>query len=252
MQVVRQVFGGDSKTSGKVTKMTKGIETGIIIGCEAFRCIVDLGELYKKRKEVPQDGKLGYTRKEFVEDCVERISSVIFSTVVSGAVTMTVMMVPGLGPVAGFVKKILCGSPGTETSGSAIKWVGPQIAKAITSFIANDRPVSLDQLNPGDHIVVYGNVLHPRCHCVVLNTVEETGEIVVIRYKNGSGVVYEELSYDEKNPPLKMMYPANTEIFSPEEIVDRAMDALEAYDKRYNLLTNNCKHFAYSVIMKPK
>ena len=220
---------GDLTASATVLA-SQAVGAGVLIAFEGVKCIVDLKEMCNSRNQVPQDGKLGYSRRDFVEDVVTRISSALFSTTLG--VLGGLVIVPGLGPVVGFVTSIICGSLGVALGQTLGELVGSRIGRAIASLVPDDRPVNLQQLSPGDTIIINDGVRHPRSHCIVVKVVEENGDIIVIRFKSDTGVTYEELLFDDQNPPKKVIYPENAEKYTPQEIVERAMMAFDSYHRQ--------------------
>ena len=243
------VFEPASATN--IAVATEAIGSAVFVAVEGFKCFIDISKLYEKRKEVPQEGKVGYSRRAFVEDITTRITKALIITTlgVTGAILGTILF-PAIGPVAALVAGVLYHSVCHITGNILGELVGQNISRGFTNLIMNDCSVSLGQLKRGDHIVVFGNPLHPRCHCIVSSINKESKEIHVIRFRYKLGVVREVLSYDEKHPPRKMLYGETTETFSPKEIINRACFALLCYNKRYDLIWRNCKHFAYAIIKK--
>ena len=94
-------------------------------------------------------------------------------------------------------------------------------------------------LQLGDQIVCYGNILHPRHHCIVLWHEEEKNLVNVIHNTYESGVKQE---WIELKPPFNVVTYREDQCLPAHQVLGRAISKLGSND--YNLLTYNCKDFA--------
>lgn len=243
-----------------VTRSAEAVGAGVIVAFEGGICIWNLGRLYQKYKTVQKDGRNSMSRKDFIAEMVTQISQRFFAAGLGaggglGLTALGTVVCPGLGTAAGAVLGIVGGCIGASFGHVAGVALGHFIAGAIVKTIkTNDRAVTIDDLEPGDHIVVYGNMFHPRCHAIVVRVHKEERHIIIIRHSYEKGVILDAIYYSGYDPVFKVMYPkdAKPSPYTSEEIVNRAIKAVAEYDQSYNILWNNCKHFVYSLTLKPE
>ena len=118
-----------------------------------------------------------------------------------------------------------------------------------------ERASSLDQIQRGDHIHFIGKLL-TYCHHAIVETVDKVhGEVNVIEYSNSVKNFIEDNSSAPKHPGLAVVVRGKCNLenhtvyvvkhsrcLDPETVVSRAKSRLG--ERKYNLLTNNCEHFA--------
>ena len=106
--------------------------------------------------------------------------------------------------------------------------------------MATARAIScLDELKPGDHIqVLFAGIFHH--HMLVVETVDDSTIRVVHNSKQKNRVVEENLPYRPEDITV-LDYACN---YTGQEIVERARARI---GEPYQLLLNNCEHFAYEV-----
>ncbi|KAJ8026405.1 hypothetical protein HOLleu_31209 [Holothuria leucospilota] len=118
----------------------------------------------------------------------------------------------------------------------------------INSDHKDEEVSSVFDLQKGDHIVLSGWMLHPRCHAIVVETNEYTDQIKVIRFTYANGVVEEWLPF--KQPVYKVLshnvgrlYTVNSDLFDPDEVISRARSKIDDSNLVYHIALNNCKTF---------
>ena len=121
--------------------------------------------------------------------------------------------------------------------------LAPSVGRVISATLkSGDVPVqSTLDLYTGDHIVFCAHALHPRCHAIVINTLSQT-EIEVIRNTWERGVVREIVTH-HPGRPLYMVNYKDEEMRRPRVVLERAFSRLG--EKKYSIVSNNCKDFAY-------
>jgi hypothetical protein len=237
-----------------VTKSAEAVGVGVIIAFETGYCIWNLSKLYKLYQRVPSYGKQGLSRKDFISEAIASISEHLFGAMGGaglglGLTALGTFLCPGLGTVAGAVLGIIGGTVGCALGHAVGLPIGRLVACQIASaFKVNDRCVRLEDIKPGDHIVLYGNGLHPRCHAIAMSINEDANEIVVIRHTYKHGIIYEVVPFVA--PVYRVCYPPSIATYTSEEITIRAIHALAEYKMAYNILLNNCKDFVYSITIR--
>ncbi|XP_071831623.1 uncharacterized protein [Apostichopus japonicus] len=105
-----------------------------------------------------------------------------------------------------------------------------------------DEEVQLNELLPGDHIVTSHTTLHPRCHAIVASVNLQMGQLGLIRNVFPGRIVER---VEKVSPPILRVVYNKSDICSPDEVIQKARSE-HARKKHlyYNILTNNCKHFA--------
>lgn len=110
-----------------------------------------------------------------------------------------------------------------------------------------EKITSLSQIKAGDHIGWFrpGLIGH---HAIVSDCCPWCGSVRVIHYKKQDGrmkVVEEWIPFwRQRGTPFKVLYDADKVIDSELAVIYRARARLG--EERYNLVLNNCEHFATS------
>ncbi|XP_032230396.1 uncharacterized protein LOC116613976 [Nematostella vectensis] len=246
--------------SSEVIGAAEMIGAGVIIASEVGICIWNLNKLYQKYVEVAKDGRKSLSKKDFIKEVVGQISQRFFAGGLGagGGIALTAIgtvLCPGLGTVGGAVLGIVGGCVGSLLGHVIGTTLGPFLSKAIVKTImTNDRAVTPNDLRPGDHIVRYGNPLHPRCHAIVIRVYADKKLVRIVRHSYEKGVIQEVLPFEQLNPLFRVTYPANAKTYSTEDVVYRALYAVAEYDPKnpsYNIFFNNCKDFVYRITVKP-
>ena len=222
---------------------SQAIGAGIVLIVEAGFIIFDVYKMYKERKY----GDI--SRSDFIEGAVRRIIEGILSAGVSIGCSIGLEIGAGclfglcFGPIGALVGGLLGGIIGGIIGGSLIRvsigtLAGSWAGKAIACRFPNDRVVKINELTLGDHIVLTGWFLHPRCHAIVLEH-NKKDEILVIRNTHKKGVVQEWMKVEE--PVMKVEYKHGA-CLEPEKVIENARSLLG--QTKYNLATYNCKTFA--------
>jgi hypothetical protein len=168
---------------------------------------------------------------------------VVFGAAIGNAIC------PGVGTLVGVVVGCVVGGVADGLVGRACGHVvGNFIARSIVAtFKTDDRAVALDDIQPGDHLVFYKKLLHPRCHAVAIGVNKERKCVTVIKNTFSRGVVKEDIPF--KEPVYRVSYKDKIKTYPKETIVERAHNALTRQHSKYNIFTYNCKHFAYDMII---
>ena len=222
---------------------SQGVGAGIIILIESGFVIWDLSQAYSERK----DGKI--SRADFIEASTRRVVEGVASA--GSAITCSIGMEIGVGclfglafgPVGMVVGGIIGGVVGGIAGGAVGRvigsWGGSLAGKIISRRFPDDRAVTdINDLKPGDHVVLTGWFLHPRCHAIVIEHNKED-EVLMIRNTKERGVVEE---WMEINRPLVRVEYKRGACLEPEKVIENARSLLG--QTRYNLATYNCKTFA--------
>lgn len=174
----------------------------------------------------------GGTTGAFIGAAVGTMFCPFFGTAVGAAIGTPVGVFVG-GIIGGIIGGVLGHAGGT--------FLGHIIGGGIVSWIKHDdRAVkSITDLKEGDQIVFYCWALHPRCHAIVVGH-DARRNVKVIRSTYERGVVEEWVEY--KDPVYRVTYMVH-EIVPVAETMRRARSKI-GRPNDYNLLTNNCKHFA--------
>ncbi len=261
---------------------SQAVGAGVIMMIETGFVIWDLSQAYAERK----DSTL--SRNDFIEAAARRIIEGIvscgFTIVCSVGLEVGLGLAFGAifgGPVGVVIGGIIGGLIGGIAGGAvgrAIGTLGGSVAgKMIASCFPNDRAVlKVNQLKPGDHIILSGWFLHPRCHAIVVDhrvekkqrekfvaigsdgeedeymsadddeeeedsEVEDGkgGEILVIRNTHQHGVVEEWVMFE--HPVYRVEYNKG-ESMQAEQVIATARSKIG--QNRYNLARYNCKTFA--------
>ena len=101
-----------------------------------------------------------------------------------------------------------------------------------------ERITSLDQLKPGDHIMVNEGLYYH--HMIVVNVVSNNTIRVIHNSKEAGRVEVKVVDYTREDIIL-LVYSSP---YSRQEIIERARKRI---GKGYNLLSYNCEHFATEV-----
>ena len=122
-------------------------------------------------------------------------------------------------------------------------WLAPSVGMVISATLkSRDVPVqSTLDLYTGDHIVFCAHYLHPQCHAIVINPLSQT-DVEVIRNTWQRGVVREVVTH-RSGSPLYMINYKDEKMRRPRVVLERAFSRLG--EKKYSILFNNCKTFAY-------
>jgi len=240
-----------SKSTPEFTDVISQVGIGAVIVYEGGICIWNLWRCYQNYK------KKNMSRIEFIKEIVKQISKSFFSVteaVGDAPTALGTVLCPGLGTVGGAVLGIIEGCAYIHRSfGMDIgKFVSLAIAKTIKT---NDQAVTVQDLRPGDHIILYGNLFHPRCHAIFVEDCREKNMIKVIRRKYKSGIQEEDIGYQARDclTIFRQSYLSSLETYSSEVIIKRAKKAVEDSNEgstKYNILLNNCKHFVYGITLK--
>ncbi len=204
----------------------------------------------KAIKEFHDKQKTGdFDRQEFIALTVKRTLEGLFGAgacagfAVLGGFLFGLIPVTGpvaivLFPIVGSVLGGVIGSAAGKTGGDKL---GELLGKVIATRFRNDTAIQdLAKLHEGDHVVVSGHLLHPRHHVIVLETDPDNRRLHVIHRRHRHGSVLEE--WLEVDLPVYRVTWSEEDGRSPEETVKRARSKLG--EKGYNLINNNCKHFA--------
>lgn len=115
--------------------------------------------------------------------------------------------------------------------------VGPHVGQLIQKTVRQlDRRVTLKDLQFGDHVVLSGTVIHPRCHAIIVSLDIKAKKMRLIRSTYEKGVVEEWV----RAPSYLLLVERNCDV-NTEILVREARQKIGIND--YNILTNNCKHF---------
>ncbi|XP_071798092.1 uncharacterized protein [Asterias amurensis] len=241
---------GSAELFERLCKGTDVVGAGIVIVIEGVACVWNLGECYQQREK----GDL--SMREFVKTATQLVvdalcaAGLAVSLGVAGhaggaalgaaAVTFTI---PGIGTaIGGFIGSIVGGAVGSLVGRAFGSFIGAPIGHCLARQIGtDDSAVRIEELLPGDQIVSYGNLLHPRHHAIVVSRSRDQSKVRVVHSTYGKGVVEEEVDFIE--PVYKVIYREQN-CFPPEKVIERARSKIVDDAYTYSLVWNNCKHFA--------
>ena len=233
---------GIAETAETVMSGTNAMGAGLVVAIEGVWVVIDVKNLYNERM------KGSISRNDFIERTTNRILKGLVAAGIGVGVSMVVSyFAPGFldtlvgtvvigGVVAGV------GVLATHCLGETMKSRG--ILNEILMLEYDDFVIkSIDDLEAGDQIVIWGNWTHPRCHAIVTQVISRYGIIWVIRNTYANGVVRETLKFKDLGNVCKVAYP-KYHCYDKDEVVRRANRVLERGQYRYHILTYNCKTFA--------
>lgn len=230
-----------------VTRCADAIGAGVIVAFQGGICMWDLGRLYQRYMEYYRNKKM--SRMEFIQLMVKEISKKFFEVFDSKNMTaMGKMKCPGLGEVVGVVLGIIGGCVGpaiNQVIRMTIGKVNLYERAVLRKLKPNNRMVTLDDLQPGDHIISY-KYYPTSCHGIVVQVHKSEQRVIFIRLSEEKGVILDELFYDGYDPLFKVTYSDNVSSYSGEEIVNRAIKEVA----RETILWNNCENFVCSMTLK--
>ena len=147
----------------------------------------------------------------------------------------------GLGVEVGiYIGSILSGDPMGVPDRICGTALGRTFGKMITLTVKHDdRLIKFSDLKRGDQIVMCAWFFHPRCHAIVLELNKKKRAMRAIRNTHMKGVIEEWLDFV---PPVYQVSYNENDRRSVGDTIERARSKLG--ENTYNLLTNNCKHFA--------
>ena len=240
----RMVYYATSEVIERAVKGTNLIGAGFIIFIEGVYLIIDLSKFHAQRKS----GDV--TRNDFIESVITRVTRAIFSAActigagiggeILGGIAGTLIL-PGIGTVIGaIIGGAVCSIFGKLVGHVVGNFSGYVISRAALKLLKYDDVAvkKISDLTSGDQIVLYVRLSHPRCHMLVVEH-DGVSKIKVIRSTYRCGVVEEWIMFVE--PIYKVIYPDN-ECRSIDETLCKARSKIGT--NTYNLLINNCKHFA--------
>ncbi|PIK53770.1 hypothetical protein BSL78_09360 [Apostichopus japonicus] len=139
------------------------------------------------------------------------------------------------------------GSQSSEEAGWDYWSVGRSVAKGIAKKMIKHKSWSvrkIEDLKPGDQVVLYKWWLHPRCHMIVVgvNAVEKTFD--VIRFTYGKGVIKETVPFCEYIENIEKVEHHEDDVFPADKIIERAHSKMSE-PQCYDIREYNCKHFAF-------
>lgn len=222
----------------------QGIGFGIVVVIHGLYFTINVTKLYKEK----QDGKL--TDMEFKGKLWRQIMSTLEGIFFTGGIPVAGALILGLfnpctAVVIGgvFVAAVLGGALTTYANGFGHTLMGRMMSHCTRPIILYESLLvaSVNEVSPGDHIVITKWLFHPRCHAIVVDVVTDEDALVVIRFTYERGVVREKIKF--KTPTYKVLYKKGTS-FDSEKVMNRAEDKFRSNKLVYDILLNNCKSFA--------
>ena len=221
------------------------VGAGFVICFEAGFMIWDLSKCHSQR--VAGD----ISRNDFVQSVTRRVGQAILTATGSAIVgfgseapgaTIGTLICPGIGTaigamVFGVIGGVIGGVVGAGIGNSFGNIAGGAIAALIKYDDVSVKDIK--HLRLGDHVVLCSHLFHPRCHALFICH-DGRSKICVVRSTHERGVVEEWLDF--VRPLYKVTYK-DGECIAPEETIRIACLHI-GKKNRYNILSNNCKHFA--------
>ncbi|XP_013790827.1 uncharacterized protein LOC106474682 [Limulus polyphemus] len=242
---------GVSEFIEEAMKAGNWVGATIVLLVETFFCLKDIWKINKEREA----GNL--SRRDYIKTLSERILEYIFSTafavlagfvadwlggfilgaIIQTGVSASIAALSGIGLalVLGIVIGGVLGVAGKAIGFAVGENVGRQISERC---FRDDRLVELTSLEPADHLVFPGGLLHPRHHAIFVEH-DGLGKVKIIHNTSKQGVVKEWVDF---KPPVYRVQYRTIECHPPHKVLDRARSKLATNE--YNILWNNCKHFA--------
>ena len=241
---------GGAELFERLCKGTDVVGAGVVIVFEGVVCVWELKEYYQKRE------KGGLSMSEFVKTATQRVVEALCGAGLAvslglagqaggaalGAAAGT-FIIPGIGTaIGGFIVSIVGGVVGSFGGRAIGSLIGAPIGRCLARQIGtDDSAVRIEELLPGDQIVSYGNLLHPRHHAIVVSRTQDQSKVRVVHSTYGKGVVEEEVDFIE--PVYKVIYHEQ-KCVPPEKVIERARSKIVDDAYTYSLVWNICKHFA--------
>ena len=237
---------GLAETFERLGHGTDVVGAGFVLVFEGVACVWDLGKVYEKRR------MSGISRKDFIKTATQRVSEALCGAGLAiglgmggqalGAAVGTIIF-PGLGTAAGaFIGSIVGGVIGSIGGRAVGSLIGPHIGRALTSAIGtDDQAVRIEDIKPGDQVVFYGNLFHPRHHAIVVACDQANRKVKVVHNTYSNGVVEENVDFAD--PVFRLMYNKK-DCYPPDEVISKARSKIGDDSYTYSLATNNCKDFA--------
>ncbi|XP_038071383.1 uncharacterized protein LOC119740223 [Patiria miniata] len=234
---------GEAEFIEQVWKGSNWVGVGLVFAFEGRTCYWDLRQVYEKRKSG------GISLKDFIETASRRVSEAIFGAGLASFIGIAgqaagSFILPGiLSPVGAFLGSVVGGTLGLIIGKPLGSIVGPHIGRAITSAMGtDDRAVErIEDLKPGDQVVFYGNLLHPRHHAIVVDRFPGAKKVQVVHNTYNQGVIEEKVDFSTS--VFRLVYDER-KCYPPDEVIQRARSKIGDETYRYSLVWNNCKHFA--------
>ncbi|XP_022093512.1 uncharacterized protein LOC110980814 [Acanthaster planci] len=241
---------GAAETFERLANGTNAVGAGFIVFFEGCACVFDLSKIWEAREE----GDV--SRKDFIASTFQRVTEAVLGAglAVGGGIAGEMagasagagagtLIFPGLGTVVGaFIGSIVGGVVGSTFGRYLGTYLGSPISRALATTIGtDDRAVkSIEDLNPGDQVVFYGNLLHPRHHAIVVECDKGKGMVRVVHNTYQNGVVEESVEF---RPPVYRLVYDKKDCYPPDEVIKRARSKIGDETYKYSLAFNNCKSF---------
>ncbi|XP_072019149.1 uncharacterized protein [Amphiura filiformis] len=218
----------------------KGVASGVVIALESYYVVWDFSSAYEQRK----NGSL--SRDDYIEEVLGRVIEglVTVGFALSGSIgaQFAIGSLAGtpFGPlgllVCGVASGIICGAIGKVIG----TWLGNVAGKIGALPFKDDKAVtSIEEISAGDHIIIYGWCLHPRCHAICIEHDGNRQEVKVIRNTYEKGVVQEWVPF--KQVMFKVIYSEGS-CLDANKVIQNALSKLGEH--KYNIMMYNCKSFA--------
>lgn len=232
-------------TKWEALRSIKYVNTGIVTIVEGKSMIMEIIDLREQRT----NGEV--TLVEFITLCVQRV---IKGLVEVGVTICTSLAGAGIGKLISadgtfmneelgiFIGGIAGGRIGSIPDNTLSNMLGRYLGKKILPRLLTYDDCAVNDINDlelGDHVVFNPGMHHPRCHGIVTGH-NGFSHMTLIRSTFSRGVVEEQVRF---TPPVyRVLYTLGTS-HDIHDVIIRARGRLGTND--YNLLTNNCKDFAF-------
>ncbi|KAJ8019168.1 hypothetical protein HOLleu_42431 [Holothuria leucospilota] len=232
--LIKESFSGASKDGLGVVGDT------IVFATEGLISTGDINKLYECRRNRDMDMPLfRKTLLERLRVSLARFLVVTYSAVHFGAVGAAIgtATTPGVGTVVGAGIGAAIGAVAGHITFEGVRSMNWSYSNSVTVD-------TIDDLKRGDHIVLFENVFHPRCHGIVTEVDKRRNRLCIIRNLFAEGVKEEYIPFI-KMTRIKYSFG---ESYPPHVVIERARSKMGTQD--YFIILNNCKHFARSQKMR--
>ncbi|PIK53771.1 hypothetical protein BSL78_09361 [Apostichopus japonicus] len=219
--------------------LMQGIGFGIVVVIQGIYFTIDAVKLFKDKRK----GKLtdmafkAYVWKSFIST----LERVFYTGGIPAAGSLILSLFnPCTGALIGgmLVAAIVGSALATCTGGFDHTFMGRTMSVCTRPIMLyrSLSVASVNELSPGDHIVIPQWLLHPRCHAIVVRVVSDDDALEVIRFTYEKGVVREKIKFT--TPSYKVLYEKGKS-FDSETVIKRAKEKIGSTKLVYKILQNN-------------
>lgn len=239
-------YGATQGGAHLLTMSTQAIGLGVVIAINGVIFTIDVGRAYCRYKN--DDLTFSEFKDRIWRKFITSLERIFFTGIIPAACAVVLGVAvsnPGTWATIGvlLVGAIVGGVLATAIEGFGQTKLGCALSFTLRPILdhCDESVESIDELKPGDHVVISKWALHPRCHIIIKEINEIENSMIAIRFTYEKGVVEEPLPF--KRPVYKVIY-GEFECFPPETVIARATQKKTERSLEYSISSNNCKSFA--------